>query len=192
MSGPGPERPGNNERLGRRGNFIARSAGRCVCDEAERQTRSKRGEPGGELGDSGARFIEFSKYPCTRRCRTRRLHFSTASIYLALPFSFFSPPPFSSSSLAPYFPLRRKPPAPLPLPPFRFDPTPFLAPSRSAPSPSPVRWRPMIPDFSISPSTCKRGCFSGVSESESCRGTEIGNCHSKRQTLSRRDDFGFF
>jgi hypothetical protein len=111
------------------------------------------------------------------------------SLFLSL---FFSPPPFSSSSLAPYFPLRRKAPAPLPLPPFRFDPTPFLAPSRSAPSPSPVRWRPMIPDFSISPSTCKRGCFSGVSESESCRGTEIGNCHSKRQTLSRRDDFGFF
>jgi len=120
MSGPGPERPGNNERLGRRGNFIARSAGRCVCDEAERQTRSKRGEPGGELGDSGARFIEFSKYPCTRRCRTRRLHFSTASIYLALPFSFF----FSSSFFfllsrallsAPAESSGAPPPSPLPL-----------------------------------------------------------------------------
>ena len=34
---------------------------------------------GGEM-----KFIEFSKYPCTRQCLTRRLHFSTVSIYLAL------------------------------------------------------------------------------------------------------------
>lgn len=61
----------------------------------------------------GARFIEFSKYPCTRRCRTRRLHFSTASIYLV--FFFHSNLTFRSGNFRS---------------PFRLDSTPLSRSSR--------------------------------------------------------------
>lgn len=41
ISGPGPERLGNNERLGRRGNFIARPGDRCAWRDREIEEEKK-------------------------------------------------------------------------------------------------------------------------------------------------------
>lgn len=52
ISGLGPERLGNNERLGRRGNFIARSGDRCVRRGWEIEEEEEGGEKeGGRVGD---------------------------------------------------------------------------------------------------------------------------------------------
>lgn len=118
ISGPDPERPGNNERLGRRGNFIARSRGRSMCAARLREVGAARERAERRTGSGGARFIEFSKYPCTRRCRTRRLHFSTPSIYLALFFFFIRALLFVLAALA------------LPLRPSISTPAPSLRSSR--------------------------------------------------------------
>lgn len=74
----------------------------CVARPGDR-----RGKEGGvkESEGGGARFIEFSKYPCTRQCRTRRLHFSTVSIYLALSVCTLPPAlvtPASTLNLTPF------------------------------------------------------------------------------------------
>lgn len=78
-----PERPGNNERLGRRGNFIALERSMCVCAASLRgRSQAREGERGGKgCGGEIYRIFEILVHSA---CRTRRLHFSTASIYLIL------------------------------------------------------------------------------------------------------------
>lgn len=154
-----PERPGNNERLGRRGNFIALERSMCVCGKPERcRSQAREGERGGKgCGGEIYRIFEILVHSA---CRTRRLHFSTASIYLILFFrSHFTlsvqrPPPslfplallhllFSLLLLSSILdtPFTRFPVTSLPLPLVVSFPFRFRSSAGSA--------RPMIPDFSI-------------------------------------------
>lgn len=147
-----PERPGNNERSGRRGNFIARR--RSMCAAWVRSVGGRR-EVGGkrawreEEGASRARFIEFSKYPCTRRVEPDA---SISLQPLSISLFFFSlshltfrsrlHPPFAAVVPSPFFPLPHS---------LRFD-TPFSRfPAVSLSFPLERRFHPpTIPDFSIS------------------------------------------
>jgi len=126
---------------------------------------------------------------------------SLRPLSISLFFSLF----FLPSSLAPYFPLRRKPRRPFlfpfpspcspPFSPIRFDPTPFLAPFRSAvSSPPSTSSSPSPSPGSVAANDSRFLNFARhlqaeriplrvLRESKSSRGTEIGNCHSKRQTL---------
>lgn len=81
-----PECPGNNERLGRRGNFIARSVD-VVWLRREREERAERSVRGRE--DEIYRIFEI---PVHSACRTRRLHFSPRK-----PLSLSIPPSLCSS-----------------------------------------------------------------------------------------------
>ena len=106
-----PECPGNNERLGRRGNFIARSLD-VVWVKRERERER---EGGGGEEDEIYRIFEI---PVHSACRTRRLHFSrkpspSLSIYLSVCYvclSLSSPPPrFLFSAFRSFFRFLRLP-----------------------------------------------------------------------------------
>lgn len=146
-----PERPGNNERLGRRGNFIA--LGRSMCAARLRGRSQARRRARGE----GLRGRDLSNFRNTRALGVSNQ--TPPFLYgLYLSRSFFP--------LAPYFPFRPTP-SPFPPPPvLLYLPSPLFHPRPDTPftrfpvtSPSsrlPPDFRssagsarPMIPDFSI-------------------------------------------
>lgn len=115
ISGPGPERLGNNERLGRRGNFIARSGDRCVW-RGQDIAREKEGG-GGEI----YRIFEIPVHSAVSnqtppflygfylsRCFFRS-HLTSLWVALATPVSALNSTPFPAcAAVSLLFPLERQ------------------------------------------------------------------------------------